>query len=114
TASFAVHDGPEAEPTRRWASKLQQADVTEIRKVYATGRATQRSLARQYGVTEQAIAHLVNGRSWAWTLTSAERAAIRRRTVPPPQVGLTERLLWFTPPCPAGVSDDDHVNRWVL
>ena len=27
---------------------------------------------------------------------------------------LTERLAWFAPDKPDGISDDDHVNRWVL
>jgi hypothetical protein len=43
-----------------WNSKLTQTQVTEIRKLWASGEYTQQSLANHYGVSRAHIGHLVN------------------------------------------------------
>jgi DNA-binding XRE family transcriptional regulator len=46
------------------AAKLSEHDVWAIRKAYAKGDVLQRELAEKYGVSEQAIGHIVTRRNW--------------------------------------------------
>ena len=46
-------------------AKLTEAKVAEIRSFYAKGSATQRAIAKAYGVNPQQISLIVNGKSWA-------------------------------------------------
>lgn len=45
-------------------SKLTEAQVTEIRDAYATGRIFQRELARQFGVSQGLIQLIISGKIW--------------------------------------------------
>lgn len=46
---------------RRPQHKLKDVQVAEIRRAYIRGGPTQRALAKQYGVSQQLISHLVRG-----------------------------------------------------
>ena len=48
----------------RLYAKLGEETVREIRKVYAAGGVSQRTLARLYNVTQPAISYIVNGVRW--------------------------------------------------
>ncbi len=48
------------------AAKLTVEQVLEIRQRYATGKATQGRLCRDYRVSINTIAKIVNGESWTW------------------------------------------------
>jgi hypothetical protein len=45
-------------------AKLNESQVREIRRLYATGNFTQRKLALQYGVTAQTICKIVRRKIW--------------------------------------------------
>jgi hypothetical protein len=45
-------------------SKLDDAEVAEIRAAYATGRYRQRELAEHYGVTQTQVSRIVTGKNW--------------------------------------------------
>jgi hypothetical protein len=45
-------------------AKLTVADVIEIRRIYSIGFATQKQLARRYGVGQTHIGRIVRGESW--------------------------------------------------
>ena len=45
-------------------SKLDDAEVAEIRTAYATGRYRQHELAEHYGVHQTQISRIVNGKQW--------------------------------------------------
>lgn len=49
---------------RHGMHRLGQNEVREIRKLYATGTITQKSLARQFGVCKQQISRIVRGERW--------------------------------------------------
>lgn len=58
-------------PTREWtqgeksnAAKLTESSVLEIRKLYATGKYTQRQLGKMFGVTNVSISSIVLGKTW--------------------------------------------------
>lgn len=57
----------------RW-SKLTEGQVAEIRKTYATGSASQQSLADEYGVSQSIIGRIVMGKMWAHQSEAAEQA----------------------------------------
>jgi hypothetical protein len=46
-------------------SKLTEAQVREIRQKCADG-ATQRDVARQYGVVNSTVCQIVNRKMWGW------------------------------------------------
>jgi hypothetical protein len=49
---------------RHSRAKLTADDVRDIRRLYATGGWSQDTLARMYGVTQQAIGAVVRGETW--------------------------------------------------
>lgn len=101
----------------RYPTKLSRDQVDRIRDVYAAGGHSCKALADEYGVAVNTIHSVVSGRTWRWTLTCEQIAALDERKPPPPTApkpALTDRLAWFAPPKPDGMTDEDHVNRWVL
>jgi hypothetical protein len=50
---------------RHHNAKLTAADVEAIKTAYAAGGISQRKLARQHGVTQGAISHILRGRNWS-------------------------------------------------
>lgn len=46
------------------AAKLTPRDVLEIRRRYWEGDVKERELAAEYGVTPQAIGHIITRRNW--------------------------------------------------
>lgn len=50
--------------TRHHDNKLTESEVCEVRKAYAIGGTTQRSLAERYGVTQGTIWSILHGRTW--------------------------------------------------
>lgn len=49
---------------RNGCAKLTEAQVLKIREAYANGGISQRSLAEEYGVIQQAIQHIVARKGW--------------------------------------------------
>lgn len=47
-------------------AKLNQEQVLEIRKIHAEGLATQKELAKKYGVHQSAISRIINRKDWGW------------------------------------------------
>lgn len=47
-------------------SKLTEADVREIRNLYAAGADSQQQLADQYGVNEATVSRVVRRERWSW------------------------------------------------
>jgi hypothetical protein len=64
THGFRLH--PEACPRgeRHYRAKLTVEDVRAIRREYATGRDTLRSLAKRYGVHFGTIRPIITGKTW--------------------------------------------------
>lgn len=59
------HSSPPLCPgTSHGAAKLTEANIVEIRRVYAGGGVTQRELANLYGVTQGNIHLVVSGKHW--------------------------------------------------
>ena len=56
--------GREARGERAGNSLLTEAQAREILEAVRTKRETQVSLARRFGVSKQAVNHVVKGRSW--------------------------------------------------
>lgn len=50
---------------QQWKATLSDADVIEIRHLYATQDITQRALAKLYGVHFGTISGVLNGKTWA-------------------------------------------------
>ncbi|QGJ93008.1 HNH endonuclease [Gordonia phage Kabocha] len=50
--------------TKNGQSKLTEADVREIRKLYAQGGYTQQALAKQFGVAQSKVSDVINRRTW--------------------------------------------------
>lgn len=101
----------------RYRNKLTRDQVDWIRDAYAAGGETIVGLADRYGVSKSAIHSVITGRTWRWTLTSDQLASLATPSPPPavaPRAPLTDRLAWFAPTTPDGMTEDDHVNRWVL
>lgn len=46
------------------AAKLKPKDVLEIRRRYWEGDVSERELAEKYGVSPQAIGHIITRRNW--------------------------------------------------
>lgn len=97
----------------RWVTKLTREEVIDIRRCYAKGGGgeTMASIAKRYGVSPGTIQDILHGKTWKWLLPPD----LTEDPEPLDMAGLlTERLIWLAPPKPDEVSDDDHVNRWVL
>jgi len=47
-------------------SKLTESQVLEIQRQYSDGGISQRSLAKEFGVSQTMIGHIVRGENWAW------------------------------------------------
>ena len=63
--------GPRIQSThRRNVSKLTPQQVIEIREKFSTGYYYQKDLAKEYGVIQQTIHLIVNGKRWKHLLTS--------------------------------------------
>lgn len=60
-----VAKGRQAKGSRNGHAKLTEEKVREIRTRCAARVQTQRSIAREYGVTEQTISDIVHRRKWA-------------------------------------------------
>ncbi len=50
-------------------SKLTASDVLELRRLYASGRETQRGLAKLFGVTQKTAAQAIKKQTWATVRT---------------------------------------------
>jgi len=62
-----LRDGTHTRGKRNGLAKLTEEMVLEARRLDATGpRGTLTRLARDWGVTQSALHHAVNGRSWSW------------------------------------------------
>jgi uncharacterized protein (DUF2336 family) len=46
------------------STKLTESKVLEIRRIYGNGEATQRALARRFGVTQSVIGNIVRRELW--------------------------------------------------
>ena len=57
-------DGTEVKGEKHVNSKLDAAEVDEIRAKYATGCYLQSELAEHYGVVQSRISNIVTGKSW--------------------------------------------------
>ncbi len=55
---------PSAKGIRHGSAKLNDVVIQEIRALYATGKHTQRGLAKVYGMAYSGIFRIVNGLSW--------------------------------------------------
>jgi membrane-bound lytic murein transglycosylase B len=51
-----------------WMAKLTEAQVKEIRAIYATDRITYAKLGARYGVGRKAISAIIHGKSWSHIL----------------------------------------------
>ena len=60
----AFEHGTFALGSRRGQAKLTEDGVREIRKIVANGGATQRELAKRYGVSEIVVSFAVNRKTW--------------------------------------------------
>lgn len=60
----AVRRGRTARGEKHGMSKLTQEEARQIRKLYATGKYTQRQLAKKFNVTQCPIARIVNHKGW--------------------------------------------------
>jgi hypothetical protein len=49
---------------RQWMHKLTEVEVTETRRLYASGQFSQRSLAAKFGMASPTISLIVNGIAW--------------------------------------------------
>ena len=62
----SIHDGTRYEPARGGlGKKLTPAQVIQIRAQVEAGE-MQKVIARQYGIRQQTVSSIVNGRSWRW------------------------------------------------
>jgi len=59
-----VNKGRSASGENQGAAKLTEIKVSEIRKLYATGKYTQRQLAAQFAVDQKAIWSILTGKTW--------------------------------------------------
>jgi len=50
----------------RQAQKLTGGEVLKIRELLANGEQSQRSIAKDFGVTESAVSHIKYGERWGW------------------------------------------------
>ena len=55
-----------ARGAKNGSAKLTREEVREIRKLYATGRHSQRTLARQFSISPAHLCDIVNKKRWAW------------------------------------------------
>jgi hypothetical protein len=44
--------------------KLDSEDIYDIRRLYATGKYTQREIAKEFGVSRTRIGHIINHKTW--------------------------------------------------
>ena len=56
--------GRQAKGEDQGMSKLSSVDASAIRSMYETGRWSQKSLAEEFGVSQQTISDLLRGRTW--------------------------------------------------
>lgn len=63
--------GLSASGEKHLRSKITNADVAEIRRLYAEG-SKQRDLAKQFGVVHGAISNIISGRTWKHFKVNAE------------------------------------------
>lgn len=63
-AADRKRDGTETWGESHGSCKLTESDVLEIRRLYATGNYTHRSLAEMYGVVHSTIRQIVNREIW--------------------------------------------------
>lgn len=47
-------------------AKLKEKEVLEIKRIYFKGKCSQRELAKKFGVSQNAIYCIINGKSWSW------------------------------------------------
>jgi hypothetical protein len=55
-------------------AKLTEAQVSEMRRIYAEGRTTKRELAQKYEVSLSNVKYIIAGRTWAWLGARRETA----------------------------------------
>jgi len=60
----AKRHGTDPAGERNPAAKLTAAQVSEMRRRFALGDTTKRSLASEFGVTESTAGHVINGKNW--------------------------------------------------
>lgn len=60
----AAKKGRKPRGSNNAAAKLSEDDVREVRRLYAAGNASQRELARRFGVSQPAIRYAINGSTW--------------------------------------------------
>jgi hypothetical protein len=60
----SVRHGTHQRGAEKPFAKLREADVLQIRSMYASGAATQRALAKRYGVTQAVISHVTTRKGW--------------------------------------------------
>jgi len=56
--------GRGAKGERQGSAKLTEAQVVNIRRLYAVGESSQRALAQQFGISKTEIARIVCGKKW--------------------------------------------------
>lgn len=61
-----VRHGTSNRGERSGSAILKRDQVIEIRRRYSTENISQKNLGSQYGVSENAIHHIVNRSTWAW------------------------------------------------
>lgn len=55
---------PHLRGSQHYSSKLTEEDVKAIKAGYIPGTTTYKGLAAEYGVTVQAIAQIITGKTW--------------------------------------------------
>jgi len=75
-----VRDGMSTRGERHHNANLIEANVLEIRRLYASGGFTQRALAHRFGVSRSVVNQILNAYTWAWLAgTDPARKRGRRR-----------------------------------
>lgn len=59
-----VRKGRSARGSKHWGAKLNEAQVMEARRKYATGKYTLAMLAAEYGLTVTPVSQLIRGVTW--------------------------------------------------
>lgn len=77
-AQDKVRDGTHTAGERHGKAKVTDAERAEIRRLYATGRYTQRELGQRFGIAERSVRRIVRPETWRVDPMTPERAALIR------------------------------------
>lgn len=77
-AQDKVRDGTHNSGERNGGAKITDVERAEIRRLYATGRYTQRELGKQFGISQAQVQRIVNAPTWRVDPMTPKRAALIR------------------------------------